>query len=175
MTTCTHCNYAANSEDRTTCQKCGWPLAVNLGAAAGNTLPRRTRALVAPKPTSGLMTRNKHVGKLGHNEVALYMTDFEAPLITAVTLEMVLGRMSRLASVTLQPAIDLTPFQAVERGVSREHAALRRIDGELALVDMGSTNGSWLNNFRLTPHLPIVINNGDRVVLGKLSLYVYFQ
>jgi pSer/pThr/pTyr-binding forkhead associated (FHA) protein len=136
---------------------------------------KRTRALVGPTSTSHLVSRNKHVGKLGHNEIALYVSDFEDPLITSVTDEIVLGRVSRVASITEQPSVDLSGYQAVERGVSRAHAALRRYPtGDLALVDMDSTNGTWLNNTRLTPHLPTVISNGARIVLAKMTLYVYF-
>ncbi len=136
---------------------------------------RRTRALNGPTSTSHLVVRNKHYGQLGHNEIALYVNDFEEPLITTVTDEIILGRVSRVASITEQPSVDLTSYQAVERGVSRAHAALRRYPtGDLALVDMESTNGTWLNSSRLAPNLPTVISNGARVVLAKMTLYVYF-
>ena len=42
---------------------------------------QRPRPFSAPKEDMC----SKHVGKLGHNEVALYITDFDEPLITAVT------------------------------------------------------------------------------------------
>jgi len=52
---------------------------------------------------------------------------------------------------------------------------LQRTNGTLAVTDLGSTNGTWINNVRLTPKVPVRLNNGDRVVLARLALHVYFE
>ncbi len=70
--------------------------------------------------------------------------------------------------------LDLTPFNALEKGVSRTHAALRRGDEMLFIVDMDSTNGTFLNEQPLTPHQPRVVRSGDEIRLGQLVLHVYF-
>jgi adenylate cyclase len=55
------------------------------------------------------------------------------------------------------------------RSVSRLHALIQKRDsGEFALVDLGSRNGSFVNNKRVS--LPMVLRNGDRLVLGDQEL-----
>jgi len=134
-----------------------------------------THRLGAPRPTSSLQPRIKHIGNLGPHEIALYVAEYEEPLIVNVTHETILGRISRVASVTPQPAIDLTMFQAIELGVSRAHAALRRYMDDLLILDLDSTNGTWVNGVRLKAQTPVKLQSGDRISLAKLTLYTYFQ
>ncbi len=55
------------------------------------------------------------------------------------------------------------------RSVSRLHALIQKRDsGELALIDLGSRNGSFVNNKRVS--LPLVLNHGDRLVFGDQEL-----
>ncbi|MHB8627634.1 MAG: FHA domain-containing protein [Aggregatilineales bacterium] len=165
MITCNRCKFAENRDDARYCARCGAPLSA--------TSPRPTQHLLVPRATNRLTARSKHIGQLGPNEMAVYVADYEDPLIVSVTHETILGRVNRVPSLTPQPAIDLTPFQAVERGVSRAHAALRRYEDGVAVVDLDSTNGTWVNTNRLPPQTPVLLQNGDRVLLAKLTLYVY--
>jgi ABC transport system ATP-binding/permease protein len=48
--------------------------------------------------------------------------------------------------------------------VSRRHAEIRRQDGHCLLVDLGSFNGTILNNRRLIE--PVLLHDGDIIVLG---------
>lgn len=59
------------------------------------------------------------------------------------------------------------------RSVSRLHALIQRKDtGELALVDLGSRNGSFLNGKRVS--FPVPLNDRDRLVFGDQELvFVY--
>lgn len=168
MLRCNHCFWVTTDDHAAVCKHCGHFLADSKPL-------HRTRSLYSPSVTSHLVKRDKHVGKLSTNEVAIYAMDMDEPLITTLTEEVVLGRTSRISSVTVQPTIDLTPYQGVERGVSRAHAALRRYKSELAVIDLASTNGTWVNNNRIEPNVPMAIRNGDRIVLAKLSIYVYFE
>ena len=52
--------------------------------------------------------------------------------------------------------------------VSRRHAALRRRDGIWMLVDLGSTNGTWVNGRRVGARTPV--RRGDVVQLGEIQL-----
>jgi adenylate cyclase len=55
------------------------------------------------------------------------------------------------------------------RSVSRLHALIQRKDtGELALVDLGSRNGSFLNGKRVS--FPVALNDRDRLVFGDQEL-----
>jgi adenylate cyclase len=55
------------------------------------------------------------------------------------------------------------------RSVSRLHALIQRKDaGDLALVDLGSRNGSFINNSRVS--FPVVLNDKDRLIFGNQEL-----
>jgi adenylate cyclase len=55
------------------------------------------------------------------------------------------------------------------RSVSRLHALIQRKDaGDLALVDLGSRNGSFINNRRVS--FPVVLNDKDRLIFGNQEL-----
>jgi len=168
MNRCKSCQYFENVSTATVCKRCGAPLSALIAE-------RRTNSLVARNSTFPIMLRDKHVGQLGQHDIALYVGDYSEPLIANVTGETILGRTSRLVSLDEHPALDLTRFEAIERGVSRAHAVLQRTNGTLAVTDLGSTNGTWINNVRLTPKVPVRLNNGDRVVLARLALHVYFE
>lgn len=51
-----------------------------------------------------------------------------------------------------------------DRGVSRHHAQIRRDNGRHILEDLGSTNGTFINNQRLTG--AAVLQDGDEIRLG---------
>ncbi|MBI3763403.1 MAG: FHA domain-containing protein, partial [Chloroflexi bacterium] len=69
----------------------------------------------------------------------------------------------------------LSPFRALELGVSRMHATLTINGTSLTLTDLGSTNGSMVNSVKLQPNAPFQLNDGDEIRLGKLALRVYFE
>jgi len=55
------------------------------------------------------------------------------------------------------------------RSVSRLHALIQRRDaGDFSVVDLGSRNGSFLNNRRVS--VPQVLNDGDRLTFGDQEL-----
>lgn len=84
--------------------------------------------------------------------------------------EFTLGRMSE--HQPLMPDIDLTPFQAFERGVSRLHATIKIDQAEIFLIDLGSANGTLLNGRKLPPQQPQPLADGDKISLGKFKLRI---
>ncbi|MFZ5917686.1 MAG: FHA domain-containing protein [Chloroflexota bacterium] len=87
--------------------------------------------------------------------------------------ETLIGRQDA-ASDTF-PDVDLTPYGAVEKGVSRRHARLLFDGSELRLEDIGSVNGTFLNGHRLVPYQSMPLENGDVVQLGMLVFQVFFE
>ena len=52
-------------------------------------------------------------------------------------------------------------------GVSRRHAQVKRQpDGSLALLDLGSTNGTKINGIAIEPNILVPLKDGDRITLG---------
>jgi pSer/pThr/pTyr-binding forkhead associated (FHA) protein len=70
--------------------------------------------------------------------------------------------------------LNLAEFDAAAYGVSRAHAVLRLTGQGIALVDLDSTNGTYLNNYRLAPHVAYLLTNGDEVSFGDLLVHVFF-
>jgi len=58
-------------------------------------------------------------------------------------------------------------LRLVDPGVSRHHAEIRVEDGEVVLVDLGSTNGTFVNG---QPVRRITLTDGTRVTLGRTTL-----
>ncbi len=56
--------------------------------------------------------------------------------------------------------------------VSSKHACLMVRNNMLAIVDIGSTNGTFVNGTRLTPNTPVRLQDGDRLTLGQTDYIV---
>jgi hypothetical protein len=95
------------------------------------------------------------------------------PIEVALTREFVMGRST--AEGSLKPDIDLAPFKAEELGVSRLHAAIRQEDETIVLVDLQSSNRTFINGQALYPHEVRVLRNGDEIRLGKLVMKANFK
>src|SRR5579863_8795636 len=98
MITCKRCQFVENRDDSLFCAQCGALL------HAAPAMARPTQLLNLPRPANRPITRKQHDGQLGPNDIALYVADFENPLIVSVTHETILGRVNRIPSVTPQPA-----------------------------------------------------------------------
>lgn len=57
-----------------------------------------------------------------------------------------------------------------DHSISRIHARLIEEDGNVYLEDLHSTNGTYLNDFPLTPHERIKLKRGDLIQLGRVEL-----
>jgi len=98
------------------------------------------------------------------------------PSATCFTLDIqdtvILGRTT---TATSERVLDLTGLNALAHGVSRRHCALQRRGERLMVTDLGSVNGTFLNDLKLMPHAAQVISHGDRLILGTLHLVVFFD
>lgn len=73
------------------------------------------------------------------------------------------------------PTLDLTPDDGAESGVSRRHATIKTSSQGTVVLDLGSTNGTRLNNFRLPPDLPYPLKSGDELRIGQLLLHIFLE
>jgi pSer/pThr/pTyr-binding forkhead associated (FHA) protein len=87
--------------------------------------------------------------------------------------EVDVGRLD--AAHDILPDVDLTPDGGLEGGVSRRHCKIHQRDSNYLVEDVGSANGTFLNGSRLTPYLPHVLKDGDRLQVGRVKLRVTFQ
>lgn len=54
--------------------------------------------------------------------------------------------------------------------VSTRHATIRATGNDFAIVDEGSTNGTWVGGVRLNPQSPRAVKSGDLVRIGRVWL-----
>jgi len=72
--------------------------------------------------------------------------------------------------------VDLTPYGAHERGVSRVHVLMQLFPGNrIYVMDMGSSNGTYLSGEQLAPFKFYLLHDYDYLVLGRLPVQVHFQ
>ena len=57
--------------------------------------------------------------------------------------------------------------------VSRNHAVVRAVDGEIEIEDLGSTNGTFVNELKISG--PTRLSNGDILRIGQTRLDVAIE
>jgi ribosomal protein L37E len=82
--------------------------------------------------------------------------------------------IGRRAGSDAVPDVDLTPFGADKYGVSRRHAQLRRRGNLIYIVDLKSTNKTFLNGRCLIPEGERLLRDGDEIRFGQLKIRVRF-
>jgi pSer/pThr/pTyr-binding forkhead associated (FHA) protein len=82
--------------------------------------------------------------------------------------EYIVGRVSKGQSIL--PDVDLEPYQAFKEGVSRLHARIKVEPQAIWITDLGSANGTRVNEQMLTPHQEFPLSDNDVVRLGRLNI-----
>lgn len=111
--------------------------------------------LIGPAPSARLTI-------LGGDGAVLWEQTLQANT-TAFTI----GRRS--PSRNIYPDLDLT-YMDPRAYISRRHAQVARQDNQYVLIDLGSENGTFVNERRVRPNTPYVLHNGDMVRVGKVQL-----
>lgn len=84
--------------------------------------------------------------------------------------DLLVGRKDDSRGVS--PDIDLTDHGGYDGGVSRRHAILGLHKGICTVEDLGSANGTYINNRRVPPNQAVSLNDGDELKFGTLLLRV---
>jgi hypothetical protein len=117
--------------------------------------------------------RPEPVSAPSNSWISLHLMDSGKILPLASRNEFTLGRLSE--GQPIMPDIDLTPYQAYASGVSRLHAVVKRDSNRVAVMDLGSSNGTYVNGRRLNPHTEESLSHGDIVALGKLKIQILLR
>lgn len=91
-------------------------------------------------------------------------------LLLDVETRMILGRRG---ITTDEFVVDLSVFNAYELGVSRKHALLYVENGQIYVEDLGSDEGTFLNDNLLTPFKAYPVPNSAILKLGRLAIKVW--
>lgn len=84
--------------------------------------------------------------------------------------EFILGRLTEDSPIL--PDVDLTPYQAGAAGVSRLHAVVKRDAHKAMVMDLGSSNGTYINGRRIQPDVDVPLIHQDILALGALQIQV---
>jgi hypothetical protein len=166
MQSCPYCGHE-NREGTLFCEECGQTL---FGDTPGVTVTRQLQNVpdeLGMKATWGTARFNREAS------IIVHIRDAAEPIVLQPQQETILGRHDPTSQIG--PDLDLTPFGALEKGISRTHASIRRREDTLTIVDLGSINGTYLNGQRLTPDQPRVLRDGDEIRLGQLVVHIYFK
>ena len=169
MNTCAFCQ-TQNLEGVLFCEDCGSPL---IGFDISTKVFERTqkfatdKGLQIPHPTWGSTALSTH------SNVVIRFQEDNTHVSLESQAEIVLGRSDD--RTLTYPDLDLTPHGAIEHGVSRTHAAIRRSEDKLLLIDLGSANGTFLNGQKVAPETPRILRDGDEIRLGRLVSHIYFE
>lgn len=104
--------------------------------------------------------------------VAFYVDGHSMPAYMDSQSEFVLGRS---AGPTPEPLLDLAPFGGYSLGLSRRHALIRRTANGYEVMDLGSVNGTWLDDEKLIPHQPRSVLSGSHLRLGRMRIFVLYK
>lgn len=105
--------------------------------------------------------------------ISLNMIESGQILPLADRTEFTLGRSEE--GQPIGPDVDLSLHNAYANGVSRLHAVLKLIQEQIVIVDLGSSNGTYLNGIRLPPYVETPVAHGDVIYLGKLKMQVLIE
>lgn len=147
------------------CPVCGYMIPTPAGDASTRSLPHATESFEA--------RRHAPIGNIPrHFQRVTFVINGRALVLPAST-QLIVGR-SDPASSARDPDVDLSPYNANEMGVSRQHIELTWKNDLIYVVDMNSTNGTLLNGQRLLKWIPRLLRDGDQLVIGHLPVGVRF-
>ena len=104
--------------------------------------------------------------------IAFYVDGHSSPAYIDPSGEFVIGRK---AGTTSDLLLDLAPFGGYSLGLSRRHVVIRRNAGGYEVLDLGSVNGTWLEEQRLTPHQTYPLPSGSHLRMGRMRTLVLYR
>ncbi|MCD4685260.1 MAG: FHA domain-containing protein [Anaerolineae bacterium] len=111
------------------------------------------------------------IGEAAH--LAIHVKRSDTPLHVQVTGRLVVGRSVSKADDTL--GLDLKRYGAQIMGVSRHHMVIIKDSHTLMIEDLNSTNGTFINGFRLLSGEPRFLRDGDELHLGQFVMRVFYR
>ncbi len=157
-----------NEPDALICRHCGAALDQDLLDAIATTRHAGTEPEDPEKLEGWLLDPALIPG----DGIAVYVAGTAKPVFVSSRGEFIMGRRMEPTPETF---LDLSNLGGYLLGLSRRHAKIRRAGNEYEIVDLASTNGTWLNDEQLLPHRPYRLTSGARLRLGRMRFVVLFR
>jgi pSer/pThr/pTyr-binding forkhead associated (FHA) protein len=174
LVTCPKCG-TGNDTSSQFCSQCGlWigDINPNQSTLIGTTTTVNIRAKVQEALED--LDRNRAAIELEPDEIAVLISNSADAIKIPYQRPVILGRHAYSTSAEVV-FIDLNDYQGYALGVSRKHAQIEKLEDEYLLMDLGSSNGTFLNGDRLSPYKPYILNHGDKIMIGQLAVRFYTQ
>ena len=97
------------------------------------------------------------------------------PIYVKINKELVIGRITEAGWANPETILDLSDQNAARLGVSRQHVMIRPTAAGFEVVDLSSTNGTWLNAERLVPNKPYPFASGSQLRIGQMRLLIMYH
>jgi FHA domain/zinc-ribbon domain len=173
MQACPNCAYR-NRPGVVFCENCGTSL---IGDSPINTKSIGTKGLEGILPDSPVQNIVGSAASdiFGKGTILKIEISGVEPILLKPKAETIFGR--RDPATGAMPDVDLTPFAGYRMGVSRRHATIHQHESEdrLDLIDLGSSNGTFVNSVRIPPNQPHRLRDGDEIRLGQMVMRIFFQ
>ncbi len=107
------------------------------------------------------------------NGIAIYIAGTPQPVFICSDKEFVIGR--KMGEDTSESILDLSEFGGFNMGISRRHATIQRTETGYKIIDLSSTNGTWLNDERLIPNKPYPLASEAELRVGRMRFLVRYR
>lgn len=163
--------HTKNELESTVCGHCGAALNDSFIEAAYKTKTTDMQALT-PEMIRDWGLKEAVLPDVPDAGISFYVDGHSMPAYTDSRGEFVLGRK---AGTTSEILLDLAPFGGYSLGLSRRHAMIRWNGESYDVMDLGSVNGTWLNEERLTPHTSYPLPSRSHLRLGRMRILVLYH
>jgi pSer/pThr/pTyr-binding forkhead associated (FHA) protein len=163
--TCSNCGSALRKGELI-CSNCG-AVQISSSAAAAAATNR------LPNPTESFDSKRARVGSIAREFQRIKFTIDSHDLLLPTKARLVIGRNDPTSGARTAD-IDLTPYDGVQLGVSRQHLELTRRNDLIFIVDLGSTNKTMLNGQIVAPAIERILRDGDHLMIGHMPVSVRF-
>lgn len=153
-----------NSQDTLVCDFCG---AVFVDLHLGD---QTTRNMTSRRATDS----TGHTGELNvpSKGMAFFLYGKSEPFAVLNEDVIYLGRKEKESTEVF---VDLSSVDGFTQGVSRRHAMIQRLENRVEIMDLHSSNGTFLNGSRLLPEKPYELKSGTVIQLGRLKLVTIYS
>jgi hypothetical protein len=167
---CSACK-TSNELDAIFCVHCGARLDNPVNDSGHKTKTTDMQALT-PEMIREWVLKNAKEAVVPDSGIAFYVDGHSMPAYIDSEGEFVIGRK---VGTTSELLLDLAPFGGYSLGLSRRHVVIRRTPDGYAVLDLGSVNGTWLNEERLDPHQSYPLPSGSHLRLGRMRILVLYR
>ena len=105
--------------------------------------------------------------------IALYLAGTSDPIFVSSENEFVIGR--KVGEAAVESFVDLAKWGGYQLGLSKRHVTIRRAENVYEVIDLSSSNGTWLNDVQLVPGKSYPIASGSHLRLAKMRLFVLYR